>query len=188
MSHITHKTFLKHRKINKQVERGLAAVAVAQLDEIFPQFEAGRHFLRASFTNWQTEAHIRCGYSYGAVQEATAVAAAGTPLLTSPSSAPSSSSSQSPSSLPQPPTTVTELHRALAAPLGGGRVLFAGEAYVSEGSANMTVHAALDAGARAAKEAATYLAAVAATSSPLSSSTCSSQGGSMETPPRRARL
>ena len=46
----------------------------------------------------------------------------------------------------------------LAKPLPNGRVLFAGEAYIAEkGAANMTVHSALDAGVRAANEAAGFL-------------------------------
>ena len=48
------------------------------------------------------------------------------------------------------------LFRELAKPLPNGNVMFAGEAYVSEG-ANMTVHSALDAGTRASREVATYL-------------------------------
>lgn len=48
------------------------------------------------------------------------------------------------------------VYRELAKPLPNGRVMFAGEAYVSEG-ASMTVHSALDAGFRAAGEAASFL-------------------------------
>ena len=43
----------------------------------------------------------------------------------------------------------------LARPLPNGRVMFAGEAYTT--GPNMTVHSALDSGARAAREAAQYL-------------------------------
>jgi monoamine oxidase len=50
----------------------------------------------------------------------------------------------------------SSLFRELAKPLPNGRVMFAGEAYVSEGP-NTTVHAALDAGFRAAGEAASFL-------------------------------
>lgn len=49
------------------------------------------------------------------------------------------------------------LFRELAKPLPNGRVMFAGEAYCSEG-ANMSVHCALEAGHRAAREAAAFLA------------------------------
>ena len=48
----------------------------------------------------------------------------------------------------------------LSKPLPNGRVMFAGEAYTD--GANMTVHSALDAGARAAAEAASYLGDLAA--------------------------
>jgi monoamine oxidase len=53
-----------------------------------------------------------------------------------------------------------QMFRELAKPLPNGRVMFAGEAYCSEG-ANMSVHCAFEAGHRAAREAVDYPSAKA---------------------------
>jgi hypothetical protein len=145
--------------VEQQGLEALVAIAVAQLEEIYPELEASKHFVKGQFHDWQKEPHIRCGYSHGKMSN---LVATDHPSDHTSMGGSTSSTSTHPPPLHQTPissSTAMEHHHALATPLMGGRVLFAGEAYVSEGSgANMTVHAALDQGHRAAGQAAEYLA------------------------------
>jgi len=112
-------------------EAAAIAGALDQLAEMFPGTNPRQSLVHGEMHEWSREPFIHCGYTF--------------PLAANlvPPEVPASLSS-------------FRAFSELAKPLPNGRVMFAGEAYVTR--ANMTVHAALDAGARAAEEASRFLA------------------------------
>ena len=92
-----------------------------------PQTSAAANLIQGELHDWATEPFIHLGYTHPVVSQ-------------------------------HHDDDAVAPFRELAKPLPNGRVMFAGEAYTGGGGeANMTVHSALDAGVRAAGEAAAYL-------------------------------